>query len=178
MNLQPAVLAAAILTAGMTMAPAAQAVTQNRFQESPAGSSCQLSVPTTASVVRPRATGFRNEGTTGQFVICQMDSSTGALNAALMLAQSLDGTVKNITCTAADGYNFSNGGGPVTIQYSTQTAATNSTGGFYAQFLWDASNFGGTAGADFTGIFSVTCLLPPQSELKFSEIGYNEDVGA
>ncbi|MFO1473032.1 MAG: hypothetical protein U1F20_00190 [Lysobacterales bacterium] len=33
--------------------------------------SCQLlSIPTTDTGVRPKATGFRNEGTTDQFVIC------------------------------------------------------------------------------------------------------------
>ena len=176
MNLQPAVLASAILAAGMTMAPAAHAVTQSRFTNQPGGPSCQLSVPTTASAVRPRASGYRNEGTTSAFVICQTDSSTGFLTDTYAILQSLDSTAKNITCTGTAGFNFLAAGSD--IAYSPQTVATNSSAGTYGLYHWDATSFGGAVGSNIPGGgFSVTCNLPPQSEITFLEIAYNEDVG-
>ena len=55
---------------GMGMGQSAHAATQNRLMAALGSDSCKLSVPTTDTKVRPRATGFRNEGTTNQFVIC------------------------------------------------------------------------------------------------------------
>ncbi len=177
MNLQPAVLAAAILTAGLAMAPAAQAVTQSRITRQQGGPACQLSVPTTATTVRPRATGIRNEGTTPAFVICQMESSTGNLNQAQVIVSSIDGTARNVSCTAVNGYNVA----PAFMQigYSPKTVATDSSSGILGVFNWDATDFGGAAGADMpnSGFFSVTCLLPPQTAINFLGFFYNEDVG-
>lgn len=179
MNMQPAVLAAAILTAGLTMAPAAQAVTQTRAVLQQGGPACQLSVPTTATTVRPRATGIRNEGTTSAFVICQMESSTGALNGAVMYVTSIDGTPRNVTCTAVNGYNLAPS--VMKIAFSPKTLATDSSSGLAAVFQWSAPDFGGAAAGDNfpnDGWFSVTCLLPPQTAINLLATQYVEDVGA
>ncbi len=178
MNLQPAVLAAAILTSGLAMAPAAQAVTQSRIMRIQAGPACQLSVPTTATTVRPRATGIRNEGSTSAFVICQTDSSTGDLTQVQMYVTSIDGTPRNVTCTGVNGYNIAPA--VMNIAYSPKTLATDSSSGIAAIFNWDATDFGGAAAGDNMpkgGFFSVTCLLPPQTAINLYGVYYNEDVG-
>ena len=179
MNLQPAVLAAAIVTAGLAMAPVAQAVTQGRVIKAQGGPACQLSVPTTATTVRPRATGIRNEGTTSAYVICQSESSTGELTGIQMYVTSIDGTPRNVTCTAVNGYNIAPS--LMNIAYSPKTLATDSSGGIVAIFDWVATDFGGAAAGDNfpnSGWSSVTCLLPPQTAINLFAVFYNEDVGA
>ena len=57
----------------------AHAVTQTRVTQIPAGAACQLSVPTIDTAVRPRATGFRNEGTTSAFTICGIQDPVGGM---------------------------------------------------------------------------------------------------
>jgi hypothetical protein len=172
------VLAATTLAAGLVMSPASQAVTQSRIVRVQGGPACQLSVPTTATTVRPRATGIRNEGTTSAFVICQFDSSTGDLTGAQMYLSSLDGVSHNIPCTGVNGFNISPS--LMNIGYSSKTVTTDAVAG-YGIVAWDATDFGaGVAGDDLphSGFFSVTCLLPPQTAINLFGFFYNEDVGS
>ena len=50
----------------LVAAPSAMAATQAKTYEFPAADACQLSIPTTDTKVRPRANGYRNEGTPNQ----------------------------------------------------------------------------------------------------------------
>lgn len=177
MKLLSTLCASAALTAGLVMSPASQATTQGRIVRIQGGPGCQLSVPTTDSMVRPRATGLRNEGTTSAFVICQFDSSTGDLTQAEMYLTSIDGVPHNVTCTGVNGYNIA----PAVMQigYSSKTVSTDATSGVVGVLDWDASDFGGTAGDNMpnSGFFSVTCLLPPKTAINLYGLFYNEDIG-
>jgi hypothetical protein len=133
------------------------------------GSACQLSIPTTDTKFRPKATGARNESTTvSNYVICPITSPQaanpamgqgfGAIGIQLI---SIDGASRSFNCTAVAG---GDGSSPV---YSTKSATMAAGVSFY----WDAGNFGGTSGDMFipSGEFmTVTCLLSPQTAVKFA----------
>lgn len=180
----------AMLVAGLAVSPAAIAVTQNRLQTQTGSNMCKLSVPTIDSRVRPKATGFRNEGTTNVFVICtfnspagDQDGMTGATNYGIYV-YSMDGA--NHAAVSCTGVNSLTDGVPFGVpapQFVVKTQDVNNASGFGAfgiPFWWDASDFGGTAGdpvASYGGAFSVTCVLPPQVGVKVGFSNSNEDVG-
>ncbi|GAA4998166.1 hypothetical protein GCM10025793_00200 [Lysobacter lycopersici] len=159
---------------GITLSLPADAVTQARRIRAQAGQACQLSIPTTDTKVRPKATGFRNEGTTNAFVICGFPTPDGDLTAFVLNFQPLDTVDHPISCTGVNGSAFSN---PVYVTKNASTGA-NPSGG--SSLTWDASDFGGTAGSNLpgSGYFSVTCVLPGQATIPSGYADYNEDVGA
>ena len=169
---------AVVLALGMGMSQSAQAATQNRLMAALGSDTCKLSVPTTDTKVRPRATGFRNEGTTNQFVICTLHSDNGPgggfgtapLIDAGLLATSLDGVDHAVTCTGVNSF---------TILGDQQfIAKTQNTGATYTQFWWNEDDFGSTTGIPTTGVFSITCSLPPNVSLDLVLANMNEDVGS
>jgi hypothetical protein len=177
MKLRSIALTAATLVVGMGMSSASLAVTQSRAAWTTAPS-CQLSIPTVDTQLRARSTGFRNEGTTSAFVICQFATPNGTLNGASLYATPIDGVSRPVTCTAVNGFNL----GPALneIAYSTKTMGSLEISGIAAFFQWDASDFGGTAGDDLpnSGMFSVTCILPPKTQINMTNLSYEEDVGS
>ena len=79
MKTNRAIAVAALAAAGISAAPMAGATMQTRTVTIPASRLCTLSVPTTDTGVRPKATGFRNEGKANAFVICAFDSAPDRL---------------------------------------------------------------------------------------------------
>jgi len=161
-------LACLVAVYGLTTAPATKA-TISDADVSPGGS-CQISIPTTNTGVRPKASGFRNESmTTGNFVICtlQRSAAKGLLNEIALSVYSLDGTARNTTCTAVIGTL----GGPTGYEliYSTKTLSVSDTTGSVQAFDWTATDFGGTVGGNIPGSIyvSVTCNLPPQTAINY-----------
>lgn len=127
------------------------------------GASCQLSIPTTNTGVRPKASGFRNEsGSTSNFVICtfQRSSSTGDYVYVGLVGYSLDGASHDVTCTAVAGT-------APALHYSTKTASIRDA--TETPFVWSAEDFGATGGTPIGGsmYFSVTCNLPPQTAISY-----------
>lgn len=156
----------------MSATPTANAATEftNSYEM---GSACQLSIPTTNTGVRPKATGFRNESKTiSNFVICPVqlpNVSTGGNTFLMIGLYSLDGQVRNISCTAVSDWF----GNPQI--YSTQSINVSTTIG-YEVLGWDGPNFGTAAGFPFRGL-SVTCNLPPQTAINFIRSDYTFEVG-
>ena len=102
-------LATTAIALGLAVAPAAQAATTSQFGVM-TGGNCQLSIPTTDTKFRPRATGARNESTTtSSFVICPFSISPSGGDASPVIyfyltMYSLDGAVhNNVSCTAVTG---------------------------------------------------------------------------
>ena len=167
-------LAAASLAIGLSAAPAATAVTQDKIYEFSAADACQLSIPTTDTKVRPKASGYRNEGATNQFVICGMGGyEKGTVLYMVLLYTSMDGVQHDMSCTGVSGLTGL-GNGPI---YSTKTVSVAATG--YSFATWGAEDFGGTDGAPIDqGLnLSVTCTLPPNVALQGFESQQQIDVG-
>lgn len=182
-TLTPALLAAAV---GVTALPAS-AVDQFRNQVPNGAGMCTLSLPTIDTMVRPRAGGFRNEGTTPAFTICSFGSQPGGGNenfsSALLVLKSLDGADHSVTCTAVN--SLPNGDAPGVgagpQQFVAKTMTVNDTGPFTVfgtVFMWEPADFGGTTDIPFSGVgFSVTCNLPPQVSVVAGIGNSVEDVG-
>jgi hypothetical protein len=167
-------IAVASLAIGMSAAFTATAVTQEKVYEFSAADACQLSVPTTDTKVRPRANGYRNEGTTNQFVICGMGGyEKGTVAYMALLYTSMDGVQHDMSCTGVTGLAGS-GSGPI---YSTKTVSVAASG--YSFATWGAADFGGNEGEpiDAGMNLSVTCTLPPNVALQGFESVQQIDVG-
>lgn len=165
--------ATCLLVAALSAAPASQAATVATNQIA-TGSGCQLSTPTTNTAVRPKASGIRNESASiSNFVICPVvlsNASGNGITALYLGLYSLDGTSRNVTCTAV-----SNWFGTSQV-YSSKTLAVTTTLS-YQIIQWDATNFGGIAGGTFVAL-SVTCNLPPQTAINLLQSSYIYAVGA
>ena len=150
------------------------AVVQEKVYEFSAADACQLSIPTTDTKVRPRANGYRNEGTTNQFVICGMGGyEKGTVMYMALLYTSMDGLQHDMSCTGVTGLTGS-GSGPL---YSTKSVTVAASG--YSFATWAAEDFGGTEGnvIDKGLNLSVTCTLPPNVALQGFESVQDIDVG-
>jgi hypothetical protein len=167
-------VAAASLAIGVSATPAASAVTQEKIYEFSAADACQLSIPTTDTKVRPRANGYRNEGTTNQFAICGMGGyEKGTVVYMALLYTSMDGAQHEMSCTGVTGL----AGSATEPVYATKTVAVAASG--YSFATWGAEDFGGTEGGTIDpGMnLSVTCTLPPNVALQGFESVQNIDVG-
>ena len=174
------VAAISVVGLALGMAQPAQAVTQNRLVSLLGADSCKLSVPTIDSKVRPRATGFRNEGTANVFVICTISTDNGPGGTfgtapfvdAGLLATSLDGVAHDVQCTGVNSFNIMGD-----QQFVTKTQNTGTT---YTQYWWTEGDFGVSDGSGIpsTGVFSITCILPPNVSLDLVLANMAEDVGA
>lgn len=156
----------------LSMSPGAGAATISKYaNHNPAGA-CMLSIPTTDTGVRPKATGFRNEGTTSNFVICNFDIVTddahaGFLSIHIYLA-SIDGAAHGVSCTAMDRDVTSLVG-----DYSTKSLSVPAGG--LAGTGFSPSDFPDTALAGWNA--SITCNLPPGVSIATLYGYYNDNVG-
>ena len=166
-----------------SVAMPAHAATQTRLTTVPGAHLCTLSIPTTDTKSRPKATGFRNEGTTNAYVICAFDSAPG--QAALspgetatdpafvgLLFSSLDGKPHSFSCTAVNSWP----GLYAPMQYVAKTVDINPDNVF-TEVDWFPADFGALSHIPASGNFSITCLLPPQVAILFGGLGASEDVG-
>ena len=167
-DLRPSLAIAALCAVcALATAPAARAAYST---SEVTGSACQLSIPTTDTKFRPKATGARNESTTSSnFVICPVQapaaSGEDAFKALFMFVYSIDGASHDVSCTAVTGYN-----GAYSLKYSSKTASVSGNNGpIGIYFTWNGADFGGDENSTIKGssTFSVTCLLPPQVAINF-----------
>jgi hypothetical protein len=179
-------IALSALAAAWLAAMPAQAATQYRLLSTPAARLCTLSIPTTDTGVRPKATGFRNEGTTNAFVICAFDSSPWQIGYAdyestddpelvELYFASIDGKNHAFNCTGVNSWPSS--GTVVPMQYVVKTGSVSSTGSS-ASVSWRPADFGGAANIPTSGSFSVTCLLPPGVSILIGDFLVEEIVGS
>jgi len=168
----PNTLAATILVAALLSASPASAVTVQRIMEDQGGPACQLSVPTTSTQVRPRASGMRNEGTTSAFVICQFTATSTPFTQASIILASIDGADHNVTCTGMSGYGT---GGAYFSTFDIFVRASDQAG---TSVGWNSGYFDPALSTLPFGAFSVTCNLPPGMAIVSTFAFYDEDVGS
>lgn len=150
---------AACLLLGVAFAPTeAAAGVMTKTQTQNAATACTLSIPTVDTKVRPKAIGFRNEGTTNAFVICafDIDSTDPGFHSIALDFVSIDGAAHSFNCTAASRFNW---GG--TAQYLVKTVNIGAGGG-------DTFSVADTDAGYDTDVYSlypwsqsITCLMPP-----------------
>ena len=151
---------AALLAFGLAMsAPATAALHQTYTYLNPAAA-CQLSIPTTDTEVRPKATGFRNESTSkSAFVICGYPRPTNdsmPLDIEIFF-HSIDGVTRAVNCTGVTGLD-----GLYPLVYSSKSVQSNAG---YSRITWVPADFGGTTTIPNGYHVSVTCTLPPQTSI-------------
>jgi len=176
MQLSSKFVGVALVACGGLMGFQAQAATQSRQIALIAPNFCQLTLPTTSSPIRNRATGVRNEGTTSTYVTCVFPSGEGRTaggssnNEIWLYVASLDGVSHDVSCTGVASDGFFN----LTYVSKTITALATKSGGYE---IWEPGDFGGTTTIPDYGQFSVTCLLPPQTAITSGYVTSTTNVG-
>jgi hypothetical protein len=164
----------AVVACGLAMSvPSHAALRQNWGYGNPADA-CQLSIPTTDTQVRPKASGYRNESTTrSAFVICGYGTPSydSATKQALIYFTSMDGLSRNISCTAVSGM-----AGAEAMVYSTKSISSTAAD-TYSALLWTPSDFGGTTDIPYGESPSVTCTLPPQTAITQVINAFDYEIG-
>ena len=164
-----------LLVCGLAASPFAGAALRMQFNFQNPASACQLSIPTTDTQVRPKATGFRNESKTkSAFVICGYDLPTvdGFPLGLTLEVVSIDGLARTVNCTAVTGVS-----GLYDIVYSSKSVSTDPFPNGYGVVSWSPSDFGGTGEIPNGFVPSVTCTLPPQSAITMIFNAHNVDIG-
>ena len=155
-----------VFAVGVGMGSSSHAATQLRQMHAQGGPAGQLSVPTTDTKVRPKAIGFRNEGTTNAFVICSLPFADGTFSGIELGASTLDGHPASMSCTATNGRHSPD----MSVDYVTKPGQES---GGQQWFGWTPSDFSFNGG----GYISITCLLPAQTSIDSIDGYYYEDVG-
>jgi hypothetical protein len=180
-------IAASALAAAWLVATPAQAGYITRQNSTPGARLCTLSIPTTDTGVRPKATGFRNEGTTNAFVICAFDSALGQTDNASfeqssdpyfvnLYFASIDGNTHTINCTGVNSWLDTTRAVP--MKYVSKSVIVDPNEVTLPGASWFASDFGGATYIPTSGSFSVTCLLPPGVAILLGRLAAEEDVGS
>ena len=169
-----------LLACGLVVSMQAQAALRYTYINLNPAAACQLSIPTTDTQVRPKATGYRNEGLAkGAFVICGFGTPTDdgtALNASLYF-HSIDGVSRDISCTAVTGTE-----GLSPLVYSTKTVSSTAAGNASAM-VWTDYDFA-AQGTPFHetirdgSAVSVTCSLPPQTSITLTNSKFQIEIGS
>ncbi|MFT3897592.1 MAG: hypothetical protein QM719_07835 [Thermomonas sp.] len=165
-------LFATTLVAGLLTASPAQATTVTRVMEDQGGPACQLSVPTTSTQVRPRASGMRNEGTTSAFVICQFTATSSPFTQGSIVLASIDGADHSVSCTGMSGYVTQ------TAYFATFNIFVRASDTAGTSVGWNSGYFDPSLSTLPSRGFSVTCNLPPGLAIIGTYAYYDEDVGA
>ena len=135
-----------------------------------ASNACTLSIPTTDTGVRPKATGFRNEGNKSAFVICSVDVDTSGNDTTFigLTLASFDGASHGVNCTAVARYSDT----LANIQYLTLPPLTTAADGSFTNLS--------TLGAPPSvydhqrPALSVTCTLPPGAAIMSVARGHKD----
>jgi hypothetical protein len=178
----PAILAGVLAIHALGTSPAVTATELQQGMWVP-GAVCQLSIPTTNTGVRPKATGFRNESTTtSNFVICPVvlptmwSSQANPVTLGAIYLGSLDGMAHSVSCTAVVGL-AQLGFAP---SYSTKNIAVAASTNAASVASWGASDFGQPSNIliDGSAWFTVTCTLPPQVQILSLQAYSNTHIAA
>lgn len=149
--------AAAIALTGLCVTPAHAGFLTKTLTQNPA-TACTLSIPTTDTKVRPKAIGFRNEGTTNAFVICgfDIDSTDPGFNEIEVNFVSIDGAAHEFNCTGASRFNFE-----TSAQYLTKAVSVPASGGAGFSISVNDGDYDSAVYDLYPWGQSVTCLMPP-----------------
>ncbi|GAA5002207.1 hypothetical protein FNZ56_09200 [Pseudoluteimonas lycopersici] len=162
----------AALAIGAWPAFVAHAATIAKTHTQDPATACTLSIPTTDTRVRPKALGFRNEGTTNAFVICGIDnfSNVDGFNWIMLTFKSFDGKGHSFDCTAV-----SNTASVSSPQFLSETVVIGNPGipGFFDVSVED-NDYDPEVYDLKHQAQSFTCLLPPGMAIIGVAAGQND----
>lgn len=167
-NITRAGMAVSILGLAAAATGPASAATANVSTWGPS-QDCSLSIPTTNTGVRPRGSGFRNEGTVNNFVICPANpaGAAGTATSISLYARSFDGADHTFDCTFTNAVDA-----PV---FSTKSVTVTAGGGTSAT-TWTPADVG-QVDAFNNFISAVTCILPPGASIQATYFAYPVNIG-
>ena len=174
MRIIPATLLATALAGGLLSMPAlAGSITKTQTQN--AATACALSIPTTDTKVRPKATGFRNEGTTNQFVICgfDIDSTDPGFHSIEIGFASIDGAAHSVSCTAASRFNSS-----TSTKYLTKNVAVSAGGNGSFRIADTDPDYDSSVYDLYPWGQSVTCTLTPGTAITYLQSSHDDEDSA
>lgn len=172
MRIQYPAIAAFLLASGLSFDASATTYVSKWANRNPAGA-CTLSVPTTDTGARPRASGFRNEGTVSNFVICSYDVISSEFGVAVdgfsINLASIDGKAHSVSCTGVD-----REAATFQADYATYTVSipAGGVGGLnFSSFDFPSLHLSGWN-------ISVTCNLVPGTSVLTVQSNYGDNVGS
>jgi hypothetical protein len=159
------------LSAGLALPAPAHAALKSQLADYNAAMACQLSIPTIDTKVAPRATGFRNDGASGAFVICglSLPSDDSFVGTGTIYLHSFDNASHAFNCTGV-------GGQPGDIHYAVKAVTVPANASTFLQFAPADFGFGGSSLPGGYSV-SITCSLPPHIAITLLEAAYQQDVG-
>ncbi|MEP6633009.1 MAG: hypothetical protein ABJA62_02260 [Luteimonas sp.] len=180
MNSSNKVFSLSALALGVSLlaaASGAQAATITRTLVANATAACQPALPVFDGNIRARPKAVQNDGTNNAFVSCayysQSTVNTAGNPKTVEVSFSTKGGVAMFfSCTGivgAEGTTF-----PVSVKSNLLPAD-----GSRVSIIWSAVDFGGIQGNPLpSGLFGLSCNLPPTVGINDATITFDEDVGA
>jgi acetylornithine deacetylase/succinyl-diaminopimelate desuccinylase-like protein len=153
-------------------AAAAHAEQQPRYMSANAASYCQTALPVFDGNVRKRPLAVANEGTGNAFVTCSFTAQATSLSSVRLKAANASGAEVELSCTGVTGA-VTESLGPT--EYVTKTVTVPMSGQHLLS--WSGVDFDGApAVIPGSGLFSVSCNLPPGTSLNDSAVQFTEEV--
>lgn len=128
---------------------------------------CQSALPAFETQIRKRPLAVQNEGNANAFVTCAFTSQRRVRRFEIYFIAYRPGVV-SITCTGIAGHSPA---GP----FVTRTVTVGHTG--QGVIDWRPSHFDQGGNEFQSGLFSVSCTLPPGGAIADTEVAFTEDVG-
>lgn len=148
----------------------ARADYDGRFIGANATSHCQTALPVFDGNVRKRPLMVQNEGDGDAFVTCSFTAQGTELYEVRVFFWDTDTAQQTpLSCTAVTGHRRQ------TNEYVTKTANQLST--YMWDLTWDNEDFGTPNTIPGSGLFSITCKLPPGTGIGNAYILIYEDIG-
>lgn len=165
------------LAIGTMLMPASAdaAVSARVFRSNPAGL-CQGALPAFETAIRKRPLAVQNEGASSSFVTCSFTSqgstSLSATNptSVLVYFNTISGTDTEISCTGVTGYV--SGTNEFVVKSATAPASGSQT-----SMTWNAADFAGAPANIPSGMFSISCNLPPGAAINDTRVSFSEEIG-
>lgn len=162
--------------AGMLAPASAEAAPSPRAFRANPTAICQGALPAFETAIRKRPLAIQNEGTSSAFITCSFISqgspvsSTTNPTAVQVFFNNVSGVETTISCTGVSGYAT---GANQYLVKSVDTPASGSQG----QITWTAGDFAGAPAQFPSGIFSISCSLPPGGAINDSAVLFQEEIG-
>lgn len=161
--------------AGFVSADAQAATSQRQFVANPTAM-CQGALPAFETAIRKRPLAVQNEGGANAFVTCSFTSQgsssahTSNPNRVAVYFNTISGTSTTINCTGISGYATGSN------QFIPKSVVVPASGN-QLSISWRASDFEGAPANMPSGLFSISCVLPPGGAINDTYVYFSEEIG-